>query len=105
MATAPIVDKQASRSAPSGLSLGDDEQEHRSRRLLLDGSSSVRRLARTRRWLLSWTTTSSRDSGPGIIATRECATSRRIARAIAIASNEQRGRYAEPCRSAASPPR
>jgi len=59
MATAPIVDKQASRSAPSGLSLGDDEQEHRSRRLLLDGSSSVRRLARTRRWLLSWTNRSS----------------------------------------------
>jgi hypothetical protein len=64
MATAPIVDKQASRSAPSGLSLGDDEQEHRSRRLLLDGSSSVRRLARTRRWLLSWTIRSSAARGP-----------------------------------------
>jgi hypothetical protein len=44
------------------------------------------RLESTGRALPSWTTTSSRDAGAAIIATRDCASCRRIARAIAIAS-------------------
>ena len=38
------------------------------------------------RSLLSRTTTSSHDAAPGAIATRDCASWRRIARAIACAS-------------------
>jgi hypothetical protein len=74
----------------------NDEQERSSRRLLLDGSSSVRRFALSRRSLLSWTTTSSRDAGPGIIATHDCGSWRRIPRTIAIASmrlRSSRGRF------------
>jgi hypothetical protein len=68
----------------------DEQRARRSRQLLLDGSSSVRRFALSRRSLLSWTTTSSPDAGPGIIATRDCASWRRIARADALASWRQR---------------
>jgi hypothetical protein len=43
-----------------------------------------------RRSLPGWTTTSSHDDAPGAIATRDCARWRRIARAIASASTQQR---------------
>jgi hypothetical protein len=42
--------------------------------------------------LLPWTTTSSCDAGPGAIATRDCASRRGIAGAIAFASSRQRRR-------------
>jgi hypothetical protein len=48
------------------------------------------RTAWSARSLLGWTTTSSRDVGPRVIATRDCDSHRGIARAIACASWRQR---------------
>jgi hypothetical protein len=62
----------------------DDEHERRVRLLLLSkGAVLAPRFGD--RSLLSWTTTSGRDAGPGAIATRDCFSWRGIAGAIAYA--------------------
>ena len=68
-----------------------DDEEERGARLLLLGKAAVLAHRFGVCWLLSWTTTSSRDAGTGAITTRDCASWRGIARATACASKEQRG--------------
>jgi hypothetical protein len=63
----------------------DDEQERAPRLLLLD-EAAVSHEADSAHRLSEWTTTSSHDTAPGAIATRDCTSWRRIARAIACAS-------------------
>ena len=73
----------------SGVTALDDDQE-RGGRLLLLGKGAVLAHRVARSLVLSWTTLSSHDAAPGEIAARDCASWRRIARAIACASMRQR---------------